>query len=160
MRLSIQPILWDAVWREFAMVQAFHWALLSTFKTTPRKTSPRIKTPNPQLMILVSFYSKKEMSTQLNKHQWHVIVINNIIEITRHRCSVLSGLYNLWKDYRPTIQQNLKHLDRHYASPHLLKSEQLWRQLKRNSIAILEETGREHLLPPPPPHGKIKMNYT
>ena len=59
MRLSIQPILWDAVWRKFAMVQAFHWARLSTFKTTlPRKTSPRIKTPNPQLMILVSFYSK------------------------------------------------------------------------------------------------------
>ena len=59
MRLSIQPILWDAVWRKFAMVQAFHWALLSTIKTTPRKTSPRIKTPNPQL-ILVSFYSKKK----------------------------------------------------------------------------------------------------
>ena len=45
----------------FAMLQALLWVpMKQILKTTlPCKSTPRIKTPYPKLMILVSFYLKK-----------------------------------------------------------------------------------------------------
>ena len=66
--------------------------MLSTtmiFQTLPHKNSPRIKTPNPKLMILESFYTKKKFLPNQIKNQSHFV--NDLVEIKYHNCCVLFG---------------------------------------------------------------------
>ena len=55
--------------------------------TLPQKNSPRIKTPYPYLMNLVSNYLEKNI--QYSKYQWYLI--KNVVEITDQNRCILFG---------------------------------------------------------------------
>ena len=57
--------------------------------TLPQKNSPRIKTPYPYLMNLVSNYLEKNILSNTVKNQWHSI--KNVVEITDHNGCILFG---------------------------------------------------------------------
>ena len=71
--------------------------------TLLRKTSLRIKVPFYPNWWVWCHVPRKKCSTQWNKQQWHFL--NDIVEITYHRCCILSGphsimvalLRNIWK---------------------------------------------------------------
>ena len=67
--------------------------LLANFKNhiALHKNSPRIKMSYPKLMILVSFYLKKNfLPHEIMSNIWHFV--NDILKITDHSCCILSGL--------------------------------------------------------------------
>ena len=57
---------------------------------TVSENSPRIKTPYPYLMNLVSNYLEKNiLSNTVKKNQWHLI--NDVVEITDQNRCILFG---------------------------------------------------------------------
>ena len=91
-------ILWNAVWWKFAMVQAV--SLGAVKRHCLAKAVLKIKTPHLELMLLVSFGSKKKyLSSKININDMLSMIL---LKPTGHRFCFLS-----WPPYRPTPTKHL-----------------------------------------------------